>query len=143
MADLWLNVNSPKIVSKMNCGLLSDNHKHSPYQCIHIEVINFVFWLAFELLSQVRADFLELWNVSTRYAVIVRPLRVVLVVDVGIFSDKFPCTFLKTRYPGVFLQQRVSLHVRSSLHLLGTLENLTLRHFALNLQRQVSLHFVV
>ena len=45
--------------------------------------------------------------------------------------------------PGSFLQQRVSSHVRSSLHLWATLENLTLRHFDLNLQRQVSLHSVL
>ena len=78
----------------MNCGLLRDNHKHSPYQRIHIEVLHFIFWFAFELLSQVRVDFLEVWDVGTRYAEIVRH----------------------------FLRQ-VSLHVRSTLHLLATLEN--------------------
>ena len=77
----------------MNCGLSSDNREHSPYERIHMEFLHFVFWLAFELLSQVRLDFLEVWNASTRYAEIVRPLRVVLVVDIGIFSGKFPCTF--------------------------------------------------
>ena len=81
----------------MNCGSLSDNHEHSPYQRIHIEVFNFVLWLAFELLSQGRVGSLEVWNVSTRYAVIVRPLRIVLVVDFGIFFGKFPCAFLKTQ----------------------------------------------
>ena len=80
----------------MNCGVLCDNHKHSPNQRVHIEVLHFVFWHAFKLLSQVRVDFLEVWNVGTRYAVIVRPLRAALVVDVGVFCDKFPCTFLKT-----------------------------------------------
>ena len=77
----------------MNCCLLCDNHTHSQYERIHIEVLDFVFWLALELLSQVRLDFLEVWNVSTRYAEIVRPLRVVLVVDIDIVSGKFPCTF--------------------------------------------------
>ena len=77
---------------EMNCVLLCDNQR------IHIEVLHFVFWLAFELLSQVRVDFLEVWNVRTRYAVIVRPLRVVLVVDVGILCGKFPCFFLKTLF---------------------------------------------
>ena len=74
---------------------------------------------------------------SKRYAVIVRPLRV-LVVDVGIFCGNIPCTFFKT---GI-LERRASSHVRSSLHLLPTLENMTLRHFDSNLQRQVSLHFL-
>ena len=80
----------------MNCGLLSDNHTHSPCQRIHIKVLHFVSWLAFELLSQVRVDSLEVWNDSMRYATIIQPLRVVPVVDFGIFSGKFPCTFLKT-----------------------------------------------
>ena len=61
----------------------------------------------------------------------------------GNFLRQISLHVLENSDPGVFLQQRVSLDVRSSLHLLGTLENLTLRHFALNLQRQVSLHFVV
>ena len=130
------------IVSKMNCGLLSDNHKHSPCQRIRIEVLHFVFWLAFELLSQVRVDFLEVWNVSTRYAVIVRPLRVALVVVVGIFCGKFPCTFLKTRILVRSCSSEFPRTVHSFLHLLAILENLTLRHFDLNLQRQVSLHSV-
>ena len=64
----------------MNCGLLGESHKPSLYQGIYIEVLHFVFWLAFELLSQIRVDFLEVWNVGTRYVEIVRPLRVVLVV---------------------------------------------------------------
>ena len=84
------------IITKMNCGLWSDNHKHSPYQRIHIEVLHFVFWLESGFMSQVRVDFLKMWNVGTRYAEIVRPLRVVLVVDIEIFSGKFPCTFWKT-----------------------------------------------
>ena len=130
------------IVSQMNRGLLSDSHKHSPYQRIHIEVLHFVFWLALKLWSQIRVVFLEVWNVSTRYSVIVRPLRVVHVVDVGIFCGKFPCTFLKTRILVRSCSSEFSSHVRSSLHPLATLENLTLRHFDLNLQRQVSLHFV-
>ena len=47
VADFWLNVNSPhNRVSKMNCGL-SDNHRHSQHQRIHIEVFHLVFWLAF------------------------------------------------------------------------------------------------
>ena len=101
------------------------------------------FWLELKLLSQVRVDFLEVWNVSTRYAVMVRPLRVVLVVDVGIFLRQVSLHVLENSDPGSFLQQRVSSHVRSSVYLLATLENLTLRHFDLNLQRQVSLHFVL
>ena len=56
----------------MNCGLLNDNHKHSPHQRNHIEGFHYVFWLAFELVLQVRIDF-----------------------------------------PKMFLQQRVSSHVRS------------------------------
>ena len=97
----------------MNCGLLGDNHKHSPYQRIHIEIFHFVLWLAFELLSQVRVHFLEVWNASTRYAVIVRPLRVVLVVDFGIFCCKFSHRILENWDPGSFLQQRASSHCRS------------------------------
>ena len=43
----------------MNCGLQGDNHDN-----LHINVCTsrsstFVFWLAFELLSQGRIDFLE------------------------------------------------------------------------------------
>ena len=41
-------------------------------------------------------DFLEVWNVSTRYVEVVRPLRVV-DDEFGIFCGKFPCTFLKTQ----------------------------------------------
>ena len=105
------------IVSKMNCRLLGDHHEHSPYQRIHIEVLHFVFWLALELLSQIRVDFLEMLNVSTRFAEIVRQLRVVFVVDIEVFSGKFPCTFCKNSDLGSCLQQRVSSHVRSSVHL--------------------------
>ena len=39
---------------------------------------------------------------------------------------------LENSNPGSCLQQRVSSHVRSTLHLLATLENLTLRHFDFN-----------
>ena len=74
----------------MNCGLLSDSHKHSPYHRIHIEVFHFVFWLAIKLLSKIRVDFLEMWKVSTRYVVVVRPLRVVVDDDFGIFCGRFP-----------------------------------------------------
>ena len=35
------------------------------------------------------------------------------------------------------------MRLRSSLHLIATLENSTLRHFDLNLQRQVSLHLLL
>ena len=77
----------------MNCGLLSECHKHSP----HIEVFHFVFWIALEVLSQIRVDFLVIWNVSTRYTVFVRPLRVVVDDDFPVFCGRFPCTFLKTR----------------------------------------------
>ena len=89
----WMQI-LQRIVSKMNCGLLRDNHEHSPYQRIHIEVLHLVFCLAHEMLSQVRVDFLQVWNVSTWYAVMVRPLRVVLVFDVGIFCGEFPRTFV-------------------------------------------------
>ena len=65
----------------MNCGLQSDRHKHSPNQRIHIEVFHFVVWLAIEVLSQIRVDFLEMWNLSTRYVEVVRPVRVVVVND--------------------------------------------------------------
>ena len=78
----------------MNCGLQSDNHKHSPNQRIHIEVFHFVFWLAIELLSKIRADFQDMWNVSTRCVEVVRPLRVV-VDDFGIVRGKCPCTFVR------------------------------------------------
>ena len=61
----------------MNCGLLSDNHKHSPYQRIHIVALHFVFWIAFELSSQIRVDILKVCNVSSRYAEIVQSIRVV------------------------------------------------------------------
>ena len=63
----------------------------------HIEVLNFVFWLALELLSKVRVDVLEVWNVGTGCAIVVRPLRVVVDDDFGIFCGKFLCTFLKTQ----------------------------------------------
>ena len=131
------------IITKVNCGLLGDSHKRSPYQRFHIEILNFVFWLALELLSQVRAAFFEVWNANTRYAEIARPLRVVLVVDIEIFSGKLPWHVLENSDPGSCLQQRVSSQVRSSLHLLATLENLALRHFDLNLQRLVSQHIVL
>ena len=62
------------IVTKMNCDLLGDEHKRSPYHRVQIEIVHFFFWLAFELSSQVRVDFLEVWIVSTRYAEIVQPL---------------------------------------------------------------------
>ena len=78
----------------MNCGLLRDQHEHSPHQRINIEVFHFVFWHAFELSSQIRVDSLKVWNVSTRYVAVVRSLRVVLVVDVQIFSGG--CTILKS-----------------------------------------------
>ena len=74
---------------------------------------------------------------------VVRPLRVVLIIDVGIFSGKFLCTVWKTLLLVRCLQQRVSSHVPSCLHLLATLENLTLRHFDLNPQRLVSQNIVL
>ena len=43
---------------------------------------------------------------------------------------------------GSCLQQRVTSHVRSTLHLLATFENLTLRHSDLNFQRLVSRHLM-
>ena len=106
----------------MDCGLLSDNHKHSPYQRIHIEVLHFVFWLACELLSQVRVVFLVVWNGGTRYAVIAR-LRVVVVGCRNFLRQVF-LHILENSDPGSFLQKRVSSHVRSSLHLLATLRRL-------------------
>ena len=92
---------------------------------------------------KIGVDFLEVWNAGTKYAEIVGPLRIVLVVDIEIFCGKFPCTFLKNSDLGSCLQLRVSSHFRSTLHLLATFENLTLRHFDLNLQRQVSQHIVL
>ena len=83
------------IITKMNCGLLGDYDEHSPHQRIHIEVFQFVFWLAFKLLPHVRVDFLEVLNISTRCAVIERPLRVVFVVDVGIFWGWDWCSWLE------------------------------------------------
>ena len=89
VTDFWLSVNCLTIMTKMNCGLLGDQHQRSPCQRI-------CCLLALELLSKVRIDFLEVWYVSKRYAEIGRTLRVVLVVDIQIFSSKCPCTFLKT-----------------------------------------------
>ena len=91
------------IVSKMNCGWESDSLKHSPYQRIHIEVLHVVFWLASELLSQIRVDFLEVWNVRTRYVEVVRPLRVVVVVVATIENSTL-------RHCKLSLQPQVSLH---------------------------------
>ena len=50
---------------------------------------------------------------------------------------------LENSDPGSFLQQRVSSHCRSFLHLIATLENSTLRYFDQNLQRHVSLHLLL
>ena len=96
-ADSIQSPTRDEFINRFQDGLLSDNHKHSPYQRIHVEVLLFVFWLEFQFVSHVRVDFLEVWNGSTRYAAIARPLPVVHVVDVGIFCGKFPATFLKTR----------------------------------------------
>ena len=46
----------------------------------------FVSWHATKFLSQIRVDFLKMWNVSTRY---------VVVDDVWILRGKSPCTGLK------------------------------------------------
>ena len=43
VTDLWLNVNSPNDRFPDELGLLRDNHKHSPYQRIQIEVFHFIF----------------------------------------------------------------------------------------------------
>ena len=45
---------------------------------------------------------------------------------------------LESPSSGLSLQQQVSPRLRSTLHLIATLENSTLRHFDLNLQLQVS-----
>ena len=127
----------------MSCGLLSVNHKHSPYQRVHSEVLRFVLCLSFQLQSQIREDFLEVWNVSTRCAVVVRPLRVVVDDDFRVFGGKFPCTFLRTWILFRSCSSEFPRTFRSSLYLLATLENLTLRHFDLNLQWQVSLHLLI
>ena len=119
--------------------MLSDQHTRSPYHRILIVILHFGFSLAFELSSPIRVDFLKMWSVSTRYAEIVRPLRVVLVVDVQTFQRQVALHFLENSDPGSCLQQRVSSQLRSSLHLFATLGNLTLRHFDLNLQLQAAL----
>ena len=68
-------------------------------------------------------DFPGKWKVSTRYVVIVRPLRVVVVDDFGILCGKFPCTIFKTQvlvlscsseFPHTFVRFCISLpHLRT------------------------------
>ena len=82
------------------------------------------FWHAIELLSQIREDFVQVWKVSTRYVVVIRPLRVVVVVNFLNFHQQVSLHFLENSDPGSFLQQRVSEHFRSSLPLFATRENI-------------------
>ena len=121
------------IIAKMNCGLLGDLHECSPHRRIHTLRSSILSsGLRSSCCRKFAWTFSKVWCVSTRYAEIVLPLRVVLVVDIGFFERQVSMFVLKNSDPGSFLQQRVSSHFRSTLHLLATLENLVLRHFDLN-----------
>ena len=71
----------------------------------------------------------KMWNVSTRYAVIIGPLCVV-VDDFKNFLLQVSIHFLENSDPAA----ASLLNCRSSLHLFATLENSTRRHSDLNLQ---------
>ena len=143
VADLWLNVNSPNVRFQDELRLAewqSWTFSISMYSyrgdqfrllaCVWVVVAS-----SSRLSRGVKRQHATSGNCAATSS---RPRR-----WCGNFLRQVSLHVLENSDPGLFLQQRVSLHVRSSLHLLGTLENLTLRHFALNLQRQVSLHFVV
>ena len=124
----------------MNRGLLSDNHKHSHNQRMHIKGLPHCL-LAFDLVAVADSSGLSR-DVERKHEICgscsATPSRRRWFRN---FLRQVSLHFPGNSDPGSCLQQRGSSHFRSTLHLLATLENVTLRHFDLNLQRQVSLHF--
>ena len=132
------------IVSKMTCGLQSDSHEHSPYQRVHIEVLLCVFWLATYLAvadsSRLSRDVERKHEIcGSCSATPSRPRH---------WLRNFPRQiFLAHSWTlrSWFVPEAASFLALSFIFasLFATLKNSTRRQSDLNLQRQVSLHFVL
>ena len=132
VADFWLNLIFQIFVTKMNCGLLGDQHKRSHYHRIQIEIVHFSsgkFEWTFSKCGTLARDMQKLCSHFES-----SPSRM---------SKFSAASFLARSRKTPTLVVSTAVNVRSFLHLLATLENLTLRHFESNTQRLVSQHIVL
>ena len=117
----------------MNCGLLGDNHAHSPYLLTSSSTI---MSSGLRLRCCRKLEWTRQHEICGDCATTSsRPRRWYLN-----FQRQVSLQVLENSDPDSCLQQRVSSHSSWTLHLLATLENLTPRHFDSKLHRLVSQH---
>ena len=117
----------------MNCGLKSGGHTYSPYRNVHIEIFHFVSRFTTKFMSDVREDFLNMWNVGSRSEEVVS-----LPSTDSEFSTMNATSLLdslKFEDPGSFLVTTTLLVLSFLSASFATLDNSTLR-----LDLSLSLH---